>query len=192
MIEALLRNVDNGTSVAAYIYCDFADSSTLDSLSIIGTIIQQLLIVKPTIPEPIARNIRELYGDGLRRPTVEGLIDLLCSVVEEYQYTYIIVDGVDEANFETQNYILSMITKITSLKTTFAKFFVSSRENSLISEALRSWPKINVSEDRTSQDMGVYIKASITEKLASHSVIKNNPGLQVEVEEELMRKAQGM
>ncbi|KAL8821117.1 MAG: hypothetical protein Q9191_007377 [Dirinaria sp. TL-2023a] len=165
---------------------------TLDLNSIVGTIIQQLLIVQPVIADSVIANIRELYGDGLRHPSPESLIELLCSITNKYTVLYIFLDGIDETSLDTQNGICGLITTLVAIDTTIVKIFVSSRQSSLIGEALELYPEIVVSESTTVHDVNAYITASVEEKLASHSVIQNNPGLQAEVERQLMMKAQGM
>lgn len=192
VVEALAQEVGNDSSGIAYFFCEYDEDNTLDPLAIIGTIIQQLLILQRRIPEPIATAIRDLYGHGIRKPTTEKLIALLCSVMEQYTYVYVVIDAVDEAGPDTQDEILNLVKVLTSVDTTAAKVFFSSRESSSISEALRTWPRVNVSEGRTAKDVDAYIRASITKRLTGLEIMQNIPTLQAEAEHELMAKAKGM
>lgn len=192
MIDSLTQEVDNQTSALAYFYCDYADSETLDLMLIVGTIILQLLIVKPTLPEPIALDIRDIFGDGLRRPTPDRLITLLCNVAMEYTNVFVFLDGIDEVDLDTQGAISSLVRKLIAIGETLTKVFVSSRESSCIAEAMGCYPRIRMSEDCIRQDVEAYILASVNKKLSTHSVLQDNPELRRVVEEELMVKAEGM
>jgi len=88
-------------SAIAYCYCDHADGKTLEAPSIIGTLIQQLLIVKSTIDEIAASMIRKMYHQGLGHPPFDKLIDLLCHIIGGYDLVYIVIDGLDEAETDS-------------------------------------------------------------------------------------------
>ena len=190
--ETLSREVNHDRSIIAYFYCDYGNNATLDLGALVGTIIQQLLIVKKTIPDPIAVTIREIYDDGLRQPQLHKLTELLFSIMREYELVYIVLDGIDEASEDTQKGILDLINQLITTASITVKVFLSSRENPQISKSLGYSPVLHISEKYTAQDIGAYIRNSVTDKLANHSVIRDNPGLQAELEHELLKKAQGM
>lgn len=192
MIETLSSDVDRDQSAIAYFYCDYADSITLDVNSIIGAIIQQLLIANPIIFDSVSSDIQEAYRVGMRYPSPDRLVELLCTVIDAYTLVYIVLDGIDETSSDTQASIVGLVKTITAIDTTIVKVFVSSRWGSLLCEELSLYPEVTVSENDTVHDVNAYIKALVAEKLAKHSVIEHNRDLQAEVERQLMMNAQGM
>ena len=192
IVETLTTDTNDQYSALAYFYCDYADSNTLDLISIIGTLIQQLLIKKPTMESSVASSIHDIYDQGLRHPQTDRLIELLCTVLDEYTVVYIIIDGIDETSSDTQEGICDLVKRLVNLQDTSAKILISSRESSQLSEAFEPYLHFQMSADETTKDINAYIKGSITEKLAGRSVVQKNPGLLEAVEHELTMKAEGM
>lgn len=192
VIESLSREVDSQSSAIAYFYCDYADSKILELPLIIGTLVQQLLILKPTISDVTASQIRNIYCDGILQAASENLTQLLCSVIDDYELVYLVLDGADETSPDTQHDILSMVRKLTIFAGTNVKVFFSSRDSVRISNAFKGYPDLSASESCNALDIKTYIQASVRDRLAHHSVIRSNPDLKVKTEDELVEKAHGM
>lgn len=193
MINALSQEVHRQDTAVAYFYCDYADHETLDASIIIGTFIQQLLVVRPRIEESIAVKIREAYGDGMRKPSPGDLIMILKLVIFLYHdRVYIILDGVDEASPGTQATLLSNFAKLSASCGPLLRLYLSTRETTLIPEHFPLCPSFGVSEDHVAGDIEHYIKASVRQKLHSLPVILNHPYLEEMAIFELTAKAQGL
>lgn len=193
MIDALSQEVDFRDRALAFFYCDYADYETFDLSTILGTIIQQLLVFKPNIEERIAAKIRAAYDNGIRKSSPGDLFQLLELIVHEYQHcVYIVLDGVDEVLPDTQKTLLSGFAKLSASCGTLLKLYVSAREITLISDYFPSYLSFDISESRAAEDIENYIKASVQQRLHSLPVILNHPYLEESAVRELAAKAQGM
>lgn len=180
-------------TAVAYFYCDYADYETLDASTILGTIIQQLLVVRPSIEETIAVKIREAFGDGIRKPSAGDLTKILEFIILEYhQCVYIVLDGVDEASPDTQEMLLSSFAKLSTSCSTLLRLYFSTREIALRSTHFPSCLSFNVSENHVAEDIQHYIKASVQQRLHSLPVMFNHPYLEEDAVHELTAKAQGL
>lgn len=193
MINALSKEVDGQHNAVAYFYCDYADHETLNASAIIGTIIQQLMVIRPHIEETIAVKIRDAYGDGMRNPSPGDLIKVLeLIILNHHQCVYIILDGVDEASPDTQEKLLNNFAKLSAPCGTLLRLFISSRETTLMSDYFPSCLSFKVSESIVAEDIENFIQASVQQRLHSLPVMLSHPYLEESAVNELTAKAQGM
>src|SRR5262249_55319813 len=142
-VDTLSSNADGLALAVTFHYCDYADQNTLSTPSILGTIIRQLLL-NISIPEHIESSIVKAYGESIRTPERDEIVNILYSVLELYSKTYIILDGLDECSREVKEDVLFAIRKVVPLNTTVVKIFVSSRPEDRIVMALKGCPHISV------------------------------------------------
>lgn len=193
MIDALSQEVEFQQNAMAFFYCDYADYETLDASTILGTIIQQLLDIRPSIDERIAVKIREAYGDVVRKSSPADLFKLLESIVREHHHSvYIVLDGVDEATPDTQEKLLSGFSMLSASCGTLLKLYFSTRQVTLISDHFPSYLSFNISESSADEDIENYIKASVQQRLHSLPIMLNHPYLEESAVRQLTAKAQGM
>lgn len=176
MINSLSQEVDPENTAVAYFYCDYADHESLDASAVLGTIIQQLLVIRSSIEEVIALQIREAYGHGMRKPSPSELIKILEFIVLNHHHcVYIILDGMDEASPDAQEKLLSAFAKLSASCSTGLKLYFSTREISLISEHFPSCLSFDISRNRVAEDIEGYIKSSAQRRLHSLPVILSFP-----------------
>ena len=193
MIDSLSREQSRQQNAVAYFYCDYADSETLDASIIFGTIIQQLLIGRPSIAKEIAAKIREAYSDGIRRASPQDLINILEFIVLYYcHYMYIVLDGVDETSPDIQDNLFSSLAKLSISCSPFLRLYISTREITLIPHHFPSCLRFDVSESRGSEDIDHYVKESVQQRLHSLPVMISYPYLERSVVQELTTKAHGL
>ena len=193
VIDHLYRDVDSPHSAVAHFYCDYADQLTLDISVILGTIIQQLLIGRPSIEQVVATKIREAYGDGVQKASSVDLINILQLIIlDDTRCVYIILDGVDEASPDTQEKLFSSLAKLSTSCSTLLKLYISSREITLIPHHFPSCLSFDISESRVSEDIEDYIKASVQQRLHGLPVMASHPYLEESVVHELSAKAKGL
>lgn len=185
--------MDRQHSVVAYFYCDYADSETLDTSVILGTITQQLLIGRPSIEDAITAKIREAYGNGMRRASPDDLIKILEFIIHNsLDYVYIILDGIDETGPDVQQTLFRGLAKLSSSCSTLLRLYISTREITLIPHHFPWCLRFDVSESRGSEDIENYIKASVQQRLHGLPVLSSYPYLERSVIHELTTKAQGL
>lgn len=193
MINALSQEMDCQHTAVAYFYCDYADHETLDASAILGTIIQQLLVVRSSIDEVTAVKIREAYGDGMRKPLPCDLTKILEGIIHNYHHcVYIILDGVDEANPDTQEKLFGSFAKLLISCGTLLRLYFSTREITLMSDHFPSCLSFDVSESRVAEDIDHYVKVSVQQRLHSLPVMLNHPYLEENAVLELTAKAHGL
>ena len=193
MIDALSQEVEFQQNAMAFFYCDYADYETLDASTILGTIIQQLLDIRPSIKETIAVKIREAYGDGIRKSSPADLFQLLDFIIRHYHHTvYVVLDGVDETTPETQEKLLSGFSMLSESCGKLLKLYFSTRDITQISDHFPSYLSFNISESGADEDLENYIKASVHQRLHSLPIMVNHPYLEESAVRQLTVKAQGM
>ena len=193
MIDSLSQAIDRSDTAVAYFYCEYADQETLDCSVILGTIIQQLLLGRPIIDEAIAAKIRKAYDDGLRKASPTDLVKCLERIILDYYHrVYIVLDGVDEASTGAQEKLLSNLAKLSASCSTLLRLFISTREITLIPHYFPSCLSFDVSESLVSEDIELYIKSSVQERLHSLPVMVRYPYLERSAVRELTAKAKGL
>ena len=193
MINFLTLEQDCQHNAVAYFYCDYADSETLDATIILGTIIQQLLVGRPSIAEEIAAKIREAYSDGMRRASPHDLINILDFIILNYcHYVYIVLDGVDETSPDIQDKLFSSLAKLSASCGPFLRLYISTREITPIPHHFPSCLSFDVSESRGSEDIEYYVKESVQQRLHNLPVITSYPYLESSVVQELTTRAHGL
>lgn len=180
----------NGEAVV-YFYCDYADHRTLDTCTIFGTILLQLLRAKP-IPEPLMAMIRNGYEDGLRTPETKDLIAMICAAVELFPQSFIIIDGLDECKKNVWQDILVLIKDLIQKRTPCVKIFVSCREEDQIMQGLSQYSQIQISTEVVSRDISAFIQGTVRSRLDSGELRIHNPILEKNITHKLEEKAQGM
>ena len=193
MIDALSQGLVGQDTAVTYFYCDYANHNTLEASVILGTIIQQLLAVRPSIEEVIAVKIRETFDHGFNFSSIGDLSDILESVILKYhQRVYILIDGLDEANPDTQGRVLSNLARLSTSCGTHLRLCISTREIILRSSDFPTCLSLNISENRVTEDIEHYIKASVQQRLHSLPIILAHPYLEQNAFHELKAKAQGL
>ena len=193
MIDSLSQEVDRADIAVAYFYCEYADQETLDCSVILGTLIQQLLLSRPTINEVIAAKIRKAYDDGLRKASPADLSNCLEQIILDfYHRVYIVLDGVDEASTDAQENLFKNLAKLSASCSTLLKLYISTREVTQIPHHFPSYLSFDVSESRGSEDIELYIKSSVQERLHSLPVMIRYPYLEQSAVRELTAKAKGL
>ena len=184
--------MDDEEFALAYCYYDYSNQDTLDALSIIGTIVQQLLIKQTAMDEKTASRLERMFAQGVRHPPCNDIVELLIDVAQRYRCVYILIDGLDEAAMNSQDEVMSMIRALCNSEDIVIKLYLSSREDPRFSKTLGSYLSLHISEDATAQDLSQYVEASIHDRLATHPVAINSPELLVDVRRGLTREAKGM
>ena len=193
MIDSLSQEVHRPDTAVAYFYCEYAEQETLECSVILGTIIQQLLIGRRVIDEVIAAKIRIAYDDGLRKASLTDLVSCLERIILDfYHRVYIVLDGVDEASTDVQEKLFSILAKLSASCSTLLRLYISTREIILIPHHFPRCLSFELSESRLSEDIELYIKSSVQERLHSFPVMVIYPYLEQSAIRELTAKAKGL
>ncbi|KAH8802621.1 hypothetical protein F5884DRAFT_846723 [Xylogone sp. PMI_703] len=167
----------------AFLYCVYAERNdqTLDQL--LGSIIQQLLLWKGSVP----KEVLELYDSHNRsntRPGLEELSKHLGSIISHFSKVYIVVDALDECD-DINGTRTSLLKQLQNLDTRVQLLFTS-RPLEIHLDATRF--ELTAQED----DMRKYLSAQIKQNSLLVKFCIENKGLEDEIVEGVISKADGM
>ena len=180
----------HGESISYY-YCDFSDSKSLETHTILGTIIRQLL-ENIIIPDDLEQKIDESYRLGTRTATDDELASILYMVVKLFSIIYICIDGLDECGKDEQAMILSVVDQLAQSSQTTVKILITSRQEPLISSSLGLFPQLQVSADKNSIDIALFVKETVKLKIRSGDLVVQDPSLELDIVSALINGADGM
>lgn len=134
------------------------------------------------------RKNRELLLDECR--------ELLAGLIALYQQTTIVVDALDECEYDRLLHsLMKMVSKSTPKP---IKFFFSSRTNVTLPKGFPTWEKLKLDSQKnlTGEDMKKYIQTEVKDRemlgFASRLLRGEHPALEDRLVEVLTRRAQGM
>ena len=192
VINFLSCKVDNKSSVIAFYYCTFSDVVTLQTVSILGTILKQLLLPKSSLLDTLRSELSSAFQSGSGTPDRVELAILLNQVLKAYSEIYVIIDGVDECEKNVQNDILYAIEDMIELNQCTVKVWISSREDTDIMNGLRKYPSIHIAETKVTGDIENYVQTAVKSKLQSGELFIRDQTLEEEIISTLTTKSQGM
>lgn len=182
---------DNGSRKAklAYYYCDYADQRTLQTETILGTLLKQFFI-GGCIPEEIEAQLPSDLGERDQVLDLNELAAILFLAVRLSPASYLILDGFDECEKPTRQQIIQLIHELSGLKT--VKIFLTCREEDEILRSFRGNPTIRISSSALEGDIEAFVKGSVSSRITSGNLRIRNPNLEHEIVSELVSKARGM
>ena len=192
VIDFLSSRVDNKSSTIAFYYCAFSDIVTLQTVSILGTILKQLLLPKSSLLDTLNSALSSTFENVSRSPDRKELTKLLGSVLEAYSQVYVIIDGLDECEKNVQQDVLYAINEIVQIPEHTVKVWVSNREDAEIKNTLKAYSCLYISEANVTGDIANYVEASVKSRLSDGDLLIRDPGLENEIISTLTAKSQGM
>ena len=191
VIQAVMDSIRRSPQSAhTYFYFDFNDIEKQQSDKLVRSLIVQLSTQCTDIPE----EIRMLYANlqnGQRQPTSLALRTTLHQVIGRLQNTYVIIDALDECGDRED--LLELIKELVHANLNHLHVLVTSRREEDIEVSLGSLIKdddqICIQSGLVDADIHVHIR----ERLQHDTRLsKWPPNVQVEIEETLMKGANGM
>lgn len=192
VINFLSSKVDNKSSAIAFHYCTFSEPITLQTVSILGTILKQLLLPKSSLLDTLYSELSFAFQINSQIPDAKDLAFALRSVLTSYSEVYIIIDGLDECEKDVQQDILYAIEKIIELDEYTIKVWISSREDTDIMNELKKYPSIHIAETKVAGDIANYVEVAVKAKLQSGELFIRDQNLEEEIISTLTTKSQGM
>ena len=123
----------------------------------------------PAIPEEIEQQIDRASSYGLQRSSEQDLTDILPSTIGVFEDVFIIIEHI------TQNTLVGLIKRLTSLKSTTVRIFIASWEDPNISTHLKKFFNLKLSETSVVSDMGAYVKHSVALKMEKYELVFRDP-----------------
>ncbi|KAI9857597.1 MAG: hypothetical protein M1813_008189 [Trichoglossum hirsutum] len=189
VVDSIINTDEPGTA-AAFHYCDYSDSITLESTSVLGTIARQLLEKSDDIPNEVEQRINLSYKDGTRTPSAGDLISILASSLATFSKVFIVVDGLDECQSSARRTILLALKQLMRLEHTIVKLYVTSRDEADIRASFTDHFSIQLMEDNIMPDISHYVSEAVLSRRQSR--LKCDDTLAREIVVALVEGARGM
>ena len=175
-----------------YYYCDYSDQKSLNADTLLGTLIRQLLDQLKPLPESLERKLICVYNHESATLNIDDLSSLLFSASEYVRNLFVVIDGLDECGKDVLQQILDVIRSLATCPPSVIKLFISSRDDIRIIESLKKYPVLQATAVDLSNDIELYVKGAVRDRIESGNLIVRNPGLEAVIVAELTSKAHGM
>lgn len=190
MIDHILCSRSSEDSVS-YFFCSSDDEKSLKARTIIGSLIRQTLDARsPSI------NIESKLEDICQRAIqdVEDLEPLFYEVLASTTKHFLIIDGIDECNKREKGALLDILEKAFSSSIGNIKLFLAGRDSLSKDVCLRFklLHKKSVKGPEVQLDILNYVRDTLREKLDKRQLILGDTELLSEIQEALLRGADGM
>ncbi|KAG9854462.1 purine and uridine phosphorylase, partial [Aureobasidium melanogenum] len=192
IIEDLQHNSLVASAVLLYFYFDFSDvrKQTLDNA------LRSLLWQVTNRGGSSFREVEKLYescNDGQNQPPTQSLIRALESVLQATGRVIIVLDALDECT--TRPDLLQWLAEISAKNSSGTQIIATSRKEYDIEDAFAKWltndVMLSIQQLEVDQDIQAYVHARIRSD-PDLQRWRSKPLVQKQIEEELMKKAQGM
>lgn len=180
------------TRALAYFFFSFTDAEKQVPENMLRSIITQLLAQLEAIPHGTG-NVFLSKLEGQHQPSKRELLDLLREIVNNFADTYLILDALDECNHRQT--LLDLINKIHNWELKTLHLMLTSRQEVDIEDALEeiigSDGKISAQSEVVDEDIRAYIRHRVHSD-KGFKKWNNRLDVQMEIENTLMKKADGM
>ncbi|KAL8737288.1 MAG: hypothetical protein Q9181_001812, partial [Wetmoreana brouardii] len=100
LASRIIKHLDNelqeDSQVIAYIYCNYQDSATQTPPNILGSILEQILRRRRTIPTDL-ETLHEKHSGNGTRPSTEELKTIVHNVCDQGALGFLVIDALDES-----------------------------------------------------------------------------------------------
>lgn len=171
----------------AYIYFEYKERERQTPMHVLASLCKQLAAQTPTIPAELDKLYTKLAPTG-KRPTFEALFPILTAILESFDKTFMVFDGLDECQMDTQR--MPLLDLFLRMAENGARLFVTSRPHPEdIQEAFKDSAKIELRAK--DQDIMAFIRQRIEERPRAKRMIQQ-AGYEDKIIPELIDFSQGM
>ena len=190
VLEHILQEGSN--KHAAYFYFDFNDSTKQYHDKMLRSLIMQLSSNHQSIPEPLLSFFKSCQ-DGAKPPQTKDLETLLKALIDLYEKTFIVLDGLDEC--EDRQELLNFIESAIGWKSQKLNVIMTSRKlkdfEDLFDAEMEERSRLSIQNENVDEDIRSYVHG----KLQNDRKFKRwqgQPKVRQEIETKLMEKSDGM
>jgi hypothetical protein len=168
-----LRDETNGL---AYFYCDYKDSSTLDSLSILGSLIRQFAVQNDRAFEHGESLYKRHTSQGklTSQVTIEELAGCLQCMSKCFKNAMIVIDALDECGSDRAS-VVELLSNLVDPQHNTLKALFTSRKEIDIEMHLSKYDQISIAA--MSSDLKLYVAAEIELRTCFYPQNKHPVGL---------------
>ncbi|KAF2495524.1 hypothetical protein BU16DRAFT_610481 [Lophium mytilinum] len=194
IIDSLLvRDTDN-EAVVAYYYCDYANPTTLEMGTIIGSLVRQLIEkLEPEITDQLEEEVNKCYETVSPNLICGGLTKLLHRFIDQSKSVFFVLDGIDELSRRNQSELHRIVSETIDHNNCAVKVFLTSRrEERLIRKLFAEYSSIDMSDTQNQTQISQYIRCTIEGRIKSEELRIRDPDLKDEIIIALVNGAKDM
>ena len=186
VVDYLESTFPDSKSGIAYVYCSYKEQSQ-SMLQLLGSLLQQLARQRPILSDEIS-NLYYSHSPHNSCPSLTDLSSLLKSESGSFERLFVIVDALDECTEEDDERARFVRTVLNSIPKVY--LLVTSRDIATIDNEIG--PSIRLDISANPQDVQHYIldQCQSSPKLSKHC--REDPTLQDEIVETILRNLEGM
>ncbi|KAI8188517.1 hypothetical protein K4K51_006680 [Colletotrichum sp. SAR 10_75] len=190
IIESALKRSTEAIP-SAFFFCDYKEADTQVTENILGALVYQLSIQKEDAYTMLERYYNELHPiNGLpKQCTRKALQKLLRRILELFDHTYLVVDGLDECGKSTDE-VVKCLFDISEDADNVSIALLSRDEDEIRSRLEGSFTPIEIAAHK--EDITEYVMAEIEERIRSRRLRISSLHLKGEILQGLIDGAGGM
>jgi hypothetical protein len=178
------------SSRLAYFYFDFTDARKQSVSGFLRSVILQLSIQKLVISEQVEA-LYEKCHNAQQEPTLDDLREVVFSLLDDSDQTFLIVDALDECNPEDRENFFKIFFENRAPRADNLSLLMTSRQEAEIDLALKDAVTHNISIESATVDADVRIH--VNKVISKHpKLMKWQPPMRREIEDSIVEGAQGM
>jgi len=178
--------------VIAYFYFDFNDTQKQSPELMIRSLVSQLSQQCVKIPTTL-ETLFSSCENGQRQPSLDGLLEVMHYMMQEFPESYIVLDALDECTDRTE--LMAILERIAGLKLEGSHILVTSRKERDIESSLETivdtQNTICLQSKLVDRDIRTYVHQRLSDD-KSLSKWQKDPDVRHEIEMALVKGAQGM
>ncbi|KXH52550.1 hypothetical protein CSIM01_09131 [Colletotrichum simmondsii] len=190
--HALARSSD--TVAVGFFFCDYKNETTQSPVNILGGLAYQLALQSEKAYSMLEEYYSELHPDkGLpRSPNTEDLGRTILRMLQVFEHTYIVVDGLDECGGHAEE-VVEALCDIAENSDELSMALLS-RDEDDIQRHLRDSEKnfLNIEIAAHTDDITEFLTSEIERRISNRKLVFEDLSLKAEVLESLVAGAHGM
>jgi len=180
-----------------YFYCNRNEPERRDSTIILQAMVKQLSLRLPgSLPKRVVTEYNKRKDDGFSSGSLEfrECHGLVCSLLDMYPQTTIVIDALDESDPTKRGDLLEGLKMIISTSTSLVKVFLSSRDDSDITLELTDVPNLYIHATENMGDINRFIHREIIYYIKRRKLLRGevNDELKTQIVSTLLSNANGM
>jgi Cdc6-like AAA superfamily ATPase len=192
LIEKVLQ-VCKPSEAVAFFYCDYKDTAKQDPCHILASIASQIAIQHEKACEILEEEHKKIHPSttNVKHLKPEILVSLLKKQLCLFDFTTLIIDGLDECGDNTAN-VLDHLVLLAQESRLVLRLAILSRDEFIIRKRLTEIDCESISIAASSTDIRLYAASEIEQRVRSGRLLVENPSTKELILQKLIDKAQGM